>query len=74
MIDNLTMIYQGNRLIKADDATGNTKGFIDGVKVDKEYFYDANGNLTEYLNKNITAIQYNYLNLPKYQTNTKRHE
>ena len=28
----------------------------------------------EYLNKNITAIQYNYLNLPKYQTNTKRHE
>ena len=29
-----------------------------------EYEYDENGNLTKDLNKNITAIQYNCLNLP----------
>jgi len=34
------------------------------VEQANEYAYDANGNLTEDLNKNITTIQYNYLNLP----------
>jgi hypothetical protein len=32
-----------------------------------EYAYDANGNLTKDLNKNITNIAYNALSLPTYQ-------
>ena len=38
--------------------------FKDGVKQANEYAYDANGNLTKDLNKNISSIQYNCLNLP----------
>ena len=39
-------------------------GFKDGVKQANEYTYDANGNLTKDLNKGITNISYNCLNLP----------
>ena len=38
--------------------------FKDGVKQANEYAYDANANLTKDLNKGITDIQYNCLNLP----------
>ena len=38
--------------------------FKDAVKQANEYAYDANGNLTKDLNKNISNIQYNFLNLP----------
>ena len=34
------------------------------VKQANEYAYDKNGNLTKDLNRNITGIQYNCLNLP----------
>ena len=40
--------------------------FKDGAKQADEYAYDANGNLTKDLNKNITNIRYNFLNLPIY--------
>ena len=40
--------------------------FKDTVKQDNEYTYDKNGNLTKDLNKNITGIQYNILNLPSH--------
>jgi RHS repeat-associated protein len=36
-----------------------------GVKLGEEYLYDANGNLTQDKNKNITGIVYNHLNLPR---------
>ena len=36
-----------------------------GVRLNQEYFYDANGNLTQDKNKGITGIAYNYLNLPR---------
>ena len=39
-------------------------GFKDGVSRENEYGYDANGNLSKDLNKGITDIQYNCLNLP----------
>ena len=38
--------------------------FKDAVKQANEYVYDPNGNLSKDLNKNITSIQYNCLNLP----------
>lgn len=37
---------------------------MDGADADVEYEYDPNGNMTKDLNKNISSIQYNSLNLP----------
>ena len=37
---------------------------MDGADSAKEYEYDANGNVTKDLNRNILSIQYNSLNLP----------
>ena len=44
--------------------------FKDAVKQANEYAYDTNGNLTKDLNKNISEIQYNCLNLPRKVTFT----
>ena len=46
-------------------AYGGGFEFKDAVKQDNEYAYDANGNLTQDLNKGIEDIQYNCLNLPR---------
>ena len=43
---------------------GNAFEFRDGASLSTEYSYDANGNLIQDLNKKITGIQYNCLNLP----------
>ena len=69
MIDNLTFTLDGNRLNRVDDAVtasayNNGFEFKDAVKQANEYAYDANGNLTKDLNRNISNIQYNFLNLP----------
>ena len=69
VIDDLSLSYAGNRLKKVADrsstsAFNNGFEFKDGVDLSTEYEYDENGNLTKDLNKNITAIQYNCLNLP----------
>ena len=39
--------------------------FMDGADQQTEYEYDENGNLTKDLNKKISRITYNFLNLPK---------
>ena len=70
MIGNLTMKLTGNQLNRVDDAStasayGGGFEFKDAVKQDNEYAYDANGNLTQDLNKGIEDIQYNSLNLPR---------
>ena len=70
VIDNLTMTLTGNQLNRVDDAStasayGGGFEFKDAVKQDNEYAYDANGNLTQDLNKGIEDIQYNFLNLPR---------
>lgn len=69
LIDSLTYTLDGNRITRVDDAAtasayGGSFEFKDGVKQAGEYLYDANGNLTKDLNKGITDIQYNFLNLP----------
>ena len=68
LIDNLTYTYNGNQLTKVEDATGNAAGFNNGVSTNNEYTYDNNGNLTKDLNKGITNISYNSLNLPQVVT------
>jgi RHS repeat-associated protein len=69
-VDNLNMNYAGNQLIKADDAGTSvtlsaSMDFKNNFTAAKEYFYDLNGNLTQDLNKGITGITYNFLNLPQ---------
>lgn len=49
----------------ASDPTYNGAfNFRDGASQSNEYTYDKNGNMTKDLNKNISSIQYNSLNLP----------
>ena len=71
LIDNLNLTYNGNQLQSVyDNATnsvfGNGMEFKDAAHETVEYAYDKNGNLTKDLNKNITGIQYNILNLPSH--------
>ncbi len=61
-LDSLTYTYDGNKLTKIDDASGNNAGFKDVAGID--YSYDGNGNMNSDVNKGITSITYNYLNLP----------
>ena len=69
LIDDLHIVPCGNQLKSVkDNATASAYHdgfeFKDGSSSEVEYFYDANGNLTKDLNKNIVDIQYNHLNLP----------
>lgn len=65
VIDNLVYTYGlGNRLMKVDDTSNNIQGFSNGSTATTEYTYDDNGNMKTDANKGITAIAYNYLNLP----------
>ena len=73
LIDNLTFTLGGNLLNRVDDAAaasayGGGFEFKDGVKQANEYTYDSNGNLTKDLNKGISTITYNVLNLPNMVT------
>ena len=52
----------------AASAYGGGFEFKDGVKQANEYTYDSNGNLTKDLNKGISTITYNVLNLPNMVT------
>jgi RHS repeat-associated protein len=61
--------YDGNRLTSVHDYFGSQPGYDvmdykNGNGGGTEMFYDSNGNLTKDLDKKISLIQYNYLNLP----------
>lgn len=66
--DALTMEYNGNQLIRVEDAGNSSVSypeFRDYYDGDIEYAYNNNGAMTKDLNKGISDIQYNVLNLPK---------
>ncbi|MEP3445575.1 MAG: RHS repeat-associated core domain-containing protein, partial [Flavobacteriaceae bacterium] len=65
-MDNLVYTYDsGNKLTNvADNNASDSYGFVDVNGSGTEYTYDSNGNLTSDLNKGITDIDYNHLNLP----------
>jgi len=69
LIDNLTFTYNGNQVTRVEDAVSGPYysgafHFVNGSGATTEYTYDQNGNMTKDLNKNISSIQYNLLNLP----------
>ena len=68
-IDDLTYKYNGNQVIKITDKVSgpyykDAMHFVDGADAEIEYEYDKNGCMTKDLNKKISKIEYNLLNLP----------
>ncbi|WPO90227.1 DUF6443 domain-containing protein [Chryseobacterium sp. HR92] len=68
-IDNIYYTYSGNRLTSASDITQNFNGYPTGGN---QIGYDNNGNMINQLDKGISSIQYNYLNLPKQITQNSK--
>ena len=73
IIDNLSLSYIGNQLTKVEDNgvipnISTSDDFRNGSTASTEYYYDANGNMTKDLNKGISHIAYNFLNLPSLLT------
>ena len=70
-IDDLTYSYEGNQVVKIDDAADESPNysgamhFRDAANEETEYTYDANGNMLTVSNKGITSIDYNVLDLPQ---------
>ena len=77
-IDDLTLSYDGNQLVKVTDGCdelsyAGAMDFKDGSDAQTEYTWDANGNMTKDLNKGISRIRYNELNLPSVITYSDGH-
>ena len=69
-VDDLIADYSGNQLSKVYDNADDPDNhglfhFWDGADADVEYQYDRNGNMTQDLNREISSVTYNVLNLPK---------
>ena len=65
LIDNLTISYDGNHLLKVTDAAealnyNRALDFNDGANADCEYEYDSNGALIKDSNRGINSITYDY--------------
>lgn len=63
---NYTYAANSNQLISVGDTGGDNHigDFGDGNTIGDDYSYDANGNMIQDANKDITSIGYNRLNLP----------
>ena len=66
--DSMSLAYEGNRLVSVSDEDrqllgADLFGFSDGADALVEYEYDGNGNTVKDLNRKISSIQYNSLNL-----------
>lgn len=70
LLDDLTYGYKNGGISNQLDAVSEGEladdqlGFTEKYTLDDEYDYDANGNMIADLNKGITPIVYNHLNLP----------
>ena len=69
LIDNLTYSYNGNQVYSIEESAAtlndmSTYGYIDRSHIDTTIRYDANGNMRMDLDRNITDVKYNILNLP----------
>jgi hypothetical protein len=68
VIDDLDYQYMpySNRLATVNDFSDRDEGFKDGLNAINninDYLYDTNGNMISDLNKEISLITYNHLNL-----------
>ena len=70
-IDDVTLEYSGNRLLRATDAMGTSPvykdafHFADGTDESVEYTYDSNGNQSADLNRGILSTTYDINNRPR---------
>ncbi|WP_343664790.1 DUF6443 domain-containing protein [Chryseobacterium mucoviscidosis] len=62
LIDNLTYTYTGNRLSTVTDNSTNYRGYPDTSG--NVIRYDANGNMTNQIDKGVLQIDYNFMNQP----------
>ncbi|WP_185247222.1 DUF6443 domain-containing protein [Chryseobacterium bernardetii] len=64
LMDDLNYTYTGNRLNMVKDITGNYGGYPSpsGNLIS----YDSNGNMTSHIDRGMSRIEYNFLNLPNY--------
>lgn len=64
LIDQLAYTYTGNQLTKVTDTSSKMDGYP-SLATHNNISYDPNGNMINHLDKNISSIQYNFLNLPR---------
>ncbi|MBO4660073.1 MAG: DUF4329 domain-containing protein [Prevotella sp.] len=69
VIDELAHFYNGNQLVCVENYQAGAHytgafSYQDNDDSGEEYAYDKNGNLVKNLDRNISSIQYNTLNLP----------
>ncbi|MPT32386.1 MAG: RHS repeat-associated core domain-containing protein [Chryseobacterium sp.] len=63
VVDNLGYQYTGNKVTNIMDASGNSSGY-EGVGQSITYDPNGSGNMIAIPDKKISAIAYNFLNLP----------
>ncbi|WP_295229371.1 DUF6443 domain-containing protein [uncultured Chryseobacterium sp.] len=64
LIDDLVYNYTGNRLDRITLPSGVSNNASGYNALQNNFSYDLNGNMTSHLDKGISSITYNYLNLP----------